>query len=61
MKNYAESLSDRVVGRGFSVRQLGIVLDPITGSLGISIRGLPDGNVPFSFHSKSPFSPEFFL
>jgi hypothetical protein len=25
MKNYAESPSDRVVGRGFSVRQLGIV------------------------------------
>jgi len=61
MKNYAESLSDRVVGRGFSVRQLGIVLDPITGSLGISIRGLLDGNVLFSFRPKFQPCPEFVL
>jgi len=61
MKNYAESPSERVVARGFSVRQLDIVLDLFTGSLGISRRGLPDGNVLFSFRPKFRSCPEFVL
>src|SRR5215467_12864520 len=31
-------------------------LGMLTDSSGTARRGLPDGNVPFSFHSKSPFS-----
>src|SRR5262252_6440334 len=62
MENYAESVSDGSVTGGFPLPQLGIVLDSITGSLGISRRsGPPDGNVLFLFHPKFRSCPEFVL